>query len=73
MDVNESVPTRFSRLETSFPEIDLINSFTAMSRIPASALKEARIMSTSSRLFGCPDAGPIFINVFNLFFRTLYR
>jgi hypothetical protein len=65
MDVLESVRTTFSRLETSFPEIDLISSFTAMSRTPASALEEARIMSISSRLHGCPDAGLIFINIFN--------
>ena len=66
MDVNLSVRTTFSRLETSFPEIDLINSFTAMSRTPASAPEEARIISISSRLLGCPDAGPIFINMLNL-------
>ena len=64
-DVLESVRTTFSRLET-FPEIDLISSFTAMSRTPASALEEARIMSISSRLLGCPDAEPIFVNKVNL-------
>lgn len=67
MDVKDIVRTTFSRLETSFPEIDLINSFTAMSRTPASAAEEARIMSISSRLLDCPDAEPIFINIFNLF------
>jgi hypothetical protein len=66
MDFKESVRTMFSRLEISFPEIDLINSFTAMSRTPASAEEEARIMSISSRRLGCPDVGPIFINIFNL-------
>ena len=67
MDVKENVRTTSSRLEISFPEIDFINSFTAMSRTPASAPEEARIMSMSSRLLGCPDAGPIFINISILF------
>lgn len=67
MDVKEGLRTMFSRLETSFPEIDLINSFTAMSRTFASALEEVRIKSIFSRLLGCPDAGSIFKNVFNMF------
>ena len=66
MDVKKCVRTTFSRPETSFPEIDLINFFTAMSRTLESAAEEARIMSISSRLLGCPDRVPIFINTFNL-------
>ena len=66
MNVKARPRTIFSRLEISFPEIDFINSFTAISRTFASALEEARIMSISSRLLGCPDAGPIFIKMFNM-------
>jgi hypothetical protein len=66
MEDKKGVRTMSSRLETSFLEIVLINSFTAMSRTLASALEEARTMSISSRLLGCPNAEPIFINIFNI-------
>ena len=44
IDIKEGLHTKFSRPESSFAEIDLINPFTAISRTFASAWEEARIM-----------------------------